>query len=143
MATLTLAATDENLDAVNDFIHTVLPENCSLKLQNQIDLAVEEIYINIAHYAYAPGNGAVTISCQLEGDGAHESGSAPLLTVTFSDSGKPFDPLAKKDPDITLSAEERDIGGLGIFLTKQFMDSVSYRFEQGKNILSFTKTLTE
>lgn len=136
MATVTLLATDENMEAVNDFIHAQLPKDCSFKIQNQIDLAVEEIYVNIAHYAYAPESGEVTIDCTV-------SGNPKTVTVSFTDSGKPFDPLAKEDPDITLSADERDIGGLGIFLTKQFMDSVDYRWEDGKNILTFSKTLTE
>ena len=134
MATLTILATDEHIQAVNDFIHAQLPSDCPLGVINQIDLAVEEIYVNIAHYAYAPKQGNVTITCTVTKD-------EPLLSVTFADSGKPFDPLAKPDPDITLSAEERDIGGLGIFLTKEFMNSVSYRWEDGQNMLTFTKKL--
>ena len=133
MATTTLAATDENMEAVNDFIHAQLPEDCAQGVLYQIDLAVEEIYVNIAHYAYAPAQGTVEILCTVD---------EGILTVRFKDSGKSFDPIAKPDPDITLSAEERQIGGLGIFLTKKFMDSVSYEYADGHNVLTFTKTLT-
>ena len=63
------------------------------------------------------------------------------VTIRFMDRGKPFNPLAKEDPDLTLSAEERSIGGLGIFLTKKFMDSVEYEFKDGMNCLTITKTL--
>ena len=132
-------ATDENMQAVNDFIHAQLPGDCPFGLLNKIDLAVEEIYINIAHYAYAPETGMVRIDCGLEPRG--ECG--PLLRVVFRDSGKPFDPLAREDPDITLSADERGIGGLGIFLTKRFMDSVSYEYRDGENVLTIEKTVQE
>ena len=134
MATLTLLATDENLEAVNDFIHGQLPEDCSAKVLYQIDLAVEEIYVNIAHYAYAPEKGDVQVDCTV-------TGTPPVMKISFTDRGKHFDPLAKEDPDITLSAEERGIGGLGIFLTKKFMDNVDYRWEDGQNILTFSKQL--
>ncbi|MCR5725182.1 MAG: ATP-binding protein [Treponema sp.] len=136
MATQTVPATDANIEAVNNFIHGQLPETCPPGLLNQIDLAVEEIYVNIAHYAYAPATGNVTIDCTVEGE-------PPVITITFTDSGRQFDPLAKKDPDITLSAEERDIGGLGIFLTKKCMDSVSYRWENNQNKLTISKKLAK
>ncbi|MBQ6565971.1 MAG: SpoIIE family protein phosphatase [Treponema sp.] len=130
-------ATDENMGPVNDFVHSVLPADCPLEVLNKLDLAVEEVYINIAHYAYRPDVGTVEISCRLD----QQDGNLPKLTVTFKDRGKPFNPLARKDPDITLSAEERDIGGLGIFLTKKFMDGVTYSFEDGQNVLTLNKTL--
>ena len=134
MQTKTFLATDENMQNVSDFIHSVLPDDCPVKTAYQIDLAVEEIYINIAHYAYAPEIGEAEITCGVDGG---------ILTVIFSDRGKPFDPLAREDPDITLSAEEREIGGLGIFLTKKFMSSASYSRTDGKNVLSITKNLSE
>ncbi len=127
-------ATDENMAAVNDFIHSFLPDSCPLTVVNYLDLAVEEIYINIAHYAYAPNNGPVEITCET-------TEKNPKIKITFCDQGKPFDPIAKNDPDISLSAEERDIGGLGIFLTKKFMDKTEYKFENGKNILTIEKSL--
>ncbi len=132
----TFDATDENMQPVSDFIHSMLPEGCSVEVLNKLDLAVEEIYINIAHYAYTPKTGSVEISCMLE-----KTGEVPSITITFKDSGMPFNPLEKKDPDITLSADDRDIGGLGIFLTKKFMDNVSYSYSEGFNILTIQKKL--
>jgi anti-sigma regulatory factor (Ser/Thr protein kinase) len=99
-----------------------------------IDLSVEEIFVNIAHYAYGAENtdNEATILCTY---------SDRLLSVSFIDSGKPFNPLNSPDPDITLSAEERKIGGLGIFLTKKFMTEVSYEYSDGKNILTIKKKI--
>ncbi len=130
--TIMLPADDEKLQEVNDFIHSFLPADCDLMLLNQIDLAVEEIFVNIAHYAYSGKGGEASVTCSIA-DGT--------MTITFEDCGIPFNPLEKKDPDITLSAEERSIGGLGIFLTKKFMDSVNYVYEDGKNKLTFSKKL--
>ena len=132
MQTKTFLATDENMQSINDFVHAALPPDCPEDVIFKIDVAVEEIYINIAHYAYAPSTGEVEVSCGAENG---------VFTVIFADRGKPFDPLAHADPDITLSADEREIGGLGIFMTKKFMSSVAYRYEDGKNILTITKAL--
>lgn len=134
MKNLTIKASDENMQAVNDFIHSMLPENCDEMILNQIDLAVEEIFVNIAHYS---GSEEAEISCgyHIGGDGSS------VLTMIFKDRGKPFNPLAKPDPDLTLSAEERKIGGLGIFLTKKFMDSVEYDFVEKKNCLTIKKKI--
>ena len=131
-------ATDENLEAVNDFIHEqIKPFSCHSQTLFQIDLAVEEIFVNISHYAYSPDKGTVQIDCSVE-----KTSDAPAkLTVSFTDRGKSFNPLAKPDPDITLSVEEREIGGLGIFLTKKYMDSVLYERKDNQNILTFTKTI--
>lgn len=122
------------MQAVNDFIHSLLPANCDDMLLNQIDLAVEEIFVNIAHYSGAE-EAEVCADFHVGGDGSG------ILMVTFKDRGKPFNPLERADPDLTLSAEERKIGGLGIFLTKKFMDSVEYEFADGKNILKITKKI--
>ena len=127
---LTIKAVDESLEEINNFIHSIVADKCSDILLNQIDLAVEEIFVNIAHYS---GAETATISCECKGDN---------LEITFADSGVPFNPLEKADPDITLKAEDRQIGGLGIFLTKKFMDSVEYNFCDGKNILTICKKLT-
>ena len=135
MKELKIAASEKNMPAVNDFIHSVLPPKTDEMVLNQIDLAVEEIFVNIAHYS---GAEEAEISAGFEYGGDDRG----MLQVIFSDAGKPFDPLAKPDPDITLSAEERGIGGLGIFLTKKFMDSVEYEFSGGKNILKIKKSLT-
>ena len=131
-------ATDENLEAVNDFIHEqIKPFSCQSQTLFQIDLAVEEIFVNISHYAYSPDKGTVQIDCSVE-----KTSDAPAkLTVSFTDRGKAFNPLAKPDPDITLSVEEREIGGLGIFLTKKYMDSVLYEHKDNQNILTFTKII--
>ena len=131
-------ATDENLEAVNDFIHAqIKPFSCQSQTLFQIDLAVEEIFVNISHYAYSPDKGTVQIDCSVE-----KTADAPAkLTVSFTDRGKAFNPLAKPDPDITLSVEEREIGGLGIFLTKKYMDSVLYEHKDNQNILTFTKII--
>ena len=130
MSTKTFQATDENMQYVFDFIHENVPADCPVAVLNKIDLAVEEIFVNIAHYAYAPDTGNVTISCKIE-DGT--------MTVVFSDSGKKFDPLDRDDPDTSIPLEERNIGGLGIFLTKQFMDSVSYEYAENQNKLTIQK----
>ena len=131
-------ATDENLEAVNDFIHEqIKPFSCQSQTLFQIDLAVEEIFVNISHYAYSPDKGTVQIECSAE-----KTADAPAkLTVSFTDRGKAFNPLAKPDPDIILSVEEREIGGLGIFLTKKYMDSVLYERKDNQNILTFTKII--
>ena len=133
MEELKLEATKENLDKVLAFIDSNLENNdCSMKSQMQIDLAAEEIFVNIAQYSYAPATGSATIQFSVT-DGSAE--------ITFIDSGIPYDPLAKEDPDITLSSEERQIGGLGIFLIKQYMDDVRYEYKDGKNNLTIAKKL--
>ena len=134
MKALTVKASDESMQMVNDFIHSMLPPACDDMLLNQIDLAVEEIFVNIAHYS---GSEDAEIRCgyHIGGDGSS------VLTMIFKDRGKPFNPLEKPDPDLTLSAEERKIGGLGIFLTKKFMDSVEYEFVDKKNCLTIKKKI--
>lgn len=127
---LEIKASDESMQTVYDFIHSILPADCDDMLLNQIDLAVEEIFVNIAHYS---GAEEVVIKSSFA-DG--------ILKVTFCDGGVHFNPLEKPDPDLTLKAEEREIGGLGIFLTKKFMDSVEYEFVDGKNCLTITKRIT-
>ena len=132
---LNLEATVENLTQVMAFLEQHLEEaGCSLKAQMQITVAAEEIYVNIAHYAYAPGTGEATVRLEIADDPAE-------ATITFIDRGVPFDPLAKPDPDVTLSAEERGIGGLGIFMTKKTMDNVRYEYKDGKNILTMVKRI--
>ena len=94
----------------------------------------EEIFINIASYAYVPDKGNVTVRVEVQDE--------PLMiTIQFVDHGIPYDPLAKEDPDVTMSAEERQIGGLGIYMAKQSMDDISYRYEDGKNILTMKKNI--
>ena len=106
-----------------------------MEAQFQIDVAVEEIYVNIAHYAYHPDIGEATIRCQVT------EGPPLEIVIQLLDSGVPYDPLSHADPDITLSADQRDVGGLGIYMVKTSMDDVSYRYENGKNILTLKKTV--
>ena len=103
-----------------------------MKVQIQINIAVEEIFVNIAHYAYNPEVGPATIRVEILED--------PLaVSLTFIDQGTPYDPLAKEDPDVTLAADERTIGGLGIFMVKKSMDDVKYEYKEGSNILTIVK----
>ena len=136
MKELTVAATRENLAEIQGFIERELEAaGCPMKAMMQISVAVEEIYVNIAHYAYHPEVGQATVRCAVSRD--------PLeVTVQFLDSGKPFDPLAKPDADTSLSAEELGIGGLGILMVKKSMDEVDYRYEDGKNILTIHKSIS-
>lgn len=134
MEKLTVEATKENLMVVNEFVETNLEKiDCPMKAMMQINVAVEEIYINIASYAYGEETGQAEILLDTDTQGQ--------VAVTFMDSGVPYDPLAKEDPDVTLSAEERGIGGLGIFMVKKSMDDVKYRYEDGKNILTLIKKI--
>lgn len=132
---LTIQADLENLDQVQAFIAEILEKaGCTAKTRTQIELAVEEIYVNIAHYAYPSETGSVTVRCSVQGD--------PIQAVIqFRDEGIPFNPLEKEDADITLPAEERQIGGLGILMVKKTMNAMEYRYEDGKNILTLRKTL--
>jgi uncharacterized protein (TIGR02172 family) len=131
---LIVPARVENLDVVQAFAAERVGEVCSPKTQMQLDLAVEEIFVNIASYAYAPKEGMAAMQVQVSGD-------PPAVSVTFRDRGVPYDPLAKEDPDVTALAAERKVGGLGIFLTKQLMDEVRYEYKDGQNVLTMFKKL--
>ena len=132
---LVVPAQIEKLQEVLSFLEQALDEvDCLLKKQMQIAVAAEEVFVNIASYAYAPGTGAVTVRIEISDDPA-------AATITFSDSGISFDPLKKADPDVTLSTEEREIGGLGIFMTRKFMDNVTYTYKDGNNVLTLKKNL--
>ena len=108
--------------------------DCPMKSQMAICVAVEEIFVNIASYAYGEGTGEASLAFGFDE-------KERLMTLVVSDEGVPFNPLKREEPDITLSAAEREIGGLGIFITKKTMDTVDYSFENGKNILTMTKKL--
>lgn len=124
----------DRLEEVLALLDSVLEGvGCPLKTQMQMDVAVEELYVNIAHYAYAPATGPAIVRVDVE-DGA-------TVTVTFIDQGMPYDPLAKPDPDVTLSAEKRQIGGLGIYIAKKTMDDMVYRREGDSNVLTIRKRL--
>lgn len=135
MNILTIPAERDRLDQVQAFIDQNLAGvEYSPEAQIQLQIAVEELFVNIASYAYAPGHGDAVIGCRVEED-------PPSITVQLRDWGKPFDPLAKKDADVTLSAEDRDIGGLGIYMVKNSMDAVDYKRENGQNVLTIRKNL--
>ena len=135
MKSITVDATLENLEKVKSFIEQELEASgCPVKAMMQISMAAEEIYVNIAHYAYKPGIGKATIICSVEGN--------PLQVILeFLDNGRPFDPLAVSEADTTLPAGERKIGGLGILLVKKSMDQISYAYKGGQNILTLKKTI--
>lgn len=135
MKELTLAATVENIAAVTDFVNEQLEAvDCPLKAQMQVDIAIDELFGNIAHYAYAPATGDATVRVEIEKN--------PLaVTLTFTDCGTPYNPLTQADPDVTLCAEERQAGGLGIFMVKKTMDEMKYEYKDSKNILTIRKIL--
>ena len=135
MKELTIAATVENIETVTDFVNEQLEAyDCPMKAQMQIDIAIDELFGNIAHYAYNPEVGSATVRVEVVED--------PLsVIITFIDNGVPYDPLKKDDPDTTLSAEDREIGGLGIFMVKKTMDDIIYEYKDGQNRLTIVKKI--
>mgnify|MGYP003441732650 FL=1 len=135
MKELTLSATVENIETVTEFVNAQLElMDCPIKAQMQIDIAIDELFGNIAHYAYNTEVGSATVRVEVS--------EAPLaVIITFIDNGVPYDPLGKDDPDITLSAEEREIGGLGIYMVKKSMDEITYEYKDGQNILKIKKNI--
>ena len=135
MKEMTLPAVVENISQVTDFVNAQLEEiGCPMKAQVQIDIAIDELFGNIAQYAYNPETGPATVRVEVS--------DAPIsVTITFMDHGVPYDPLQKEDPDITLSAEERGSGGLGIFMVKKTMDEITYEYKDGQNILRIRKDI--
>ena len=133
--TLEIAAQKENLDKVFAFVTESLSLlSCPKKEFMQIKMVLEELFINIASYAYGENGGNVAINFLL-----YPEENKACITIT--DSGMPFDPTRKPEVDINASLEDRPVGGLGIHLVRQLMDSVSYRREDGKNILTLIKML--
>ena len=135
MKELTIAATVENIETVTDFVNEQLEAyDCPMKAQMQIDIAIDELFGNIAHYAYNPEIGSATVRVEVIED--------PLsVVITFIDNGIPYDPLKKEDPNTTLSADEREIGGLGIFMVKKTMDDIIYEYKDGQNRLTIIKKI--
>ena len=131
----TFPAKTDALSDVLGFVDEMLESyGCPMKIQTAICVAIEEVFVNVARYAYADGDGEASLCIGLNEE-------TKEITFRLSDKGVPFDPLQKPDPDITLSADERDIGGLGIFITKKTMDSLSYVYENGENILTMIKKI--
>lgn len=123
------------LQRVLNFVEGCVQEiDCSPKALMQINVAVEEIFVNIAHYAYSGKIGEAVIEVEIDDE-------PKTVTITFIDRGVKFDPLAKPDPDVTLSVKDRQIGGLGIFMTKKFMDELSYEYRDGQNVFAMKKNL--
>lgn len=135
MESITIAAKTEALDTVVDFVEEKLaPYDCPMRTLLQLRLAIEEIFVNIASYAYAPAEGEAEIRCEVLEE--------PLwVVIQFLDCGQPFDPLARADADTSEEALMSREGGLGILLVKKTMDDVQYSYEDGKNILTVMKKL--
>ena len=130
-----MEAIRENIPRITEFVDAELERlGCGLKAQMAIDIALDEILANICHYAYKPGRGKVEVTVDTDE-------RERTAKITFRDSGVPFDPLQREEPDTTLSAEERKIGGLGIFLVRKTMDAMEYRREGGCNVLTIRKKI--
>lgn len=135
MRELNLEATIENIPTVTAWVDEQLEQlDCPMKAQMQIDIAIDELFSNIARYAYNPETGPATVRIEVI--------DAPMaVLITFIDKGIPYDPLAKEDPNTKLPIEEREEGGLGIFMVKKTMDEVTYEYKDGQNILTIKKNI--
>lgn len=135
MKELTVDAVLDSIPVITEFVDAQLEQyGCPMKAQMQIDIAIDELFSNIVHYAYHPEVGPATVRVEVVED--------PLsVIITFIDQGVPYDPLSREDPDVTLSAEERDIGGLGIYIVKKNMNEITYEYKDGRNILKIRKEL--
>ncbi len=120
----------DNMEKVQEFVRGHLGE-CPPKTKNQISIAVDEIFSNICHYAYHPETGCALVRVTVDSD----------ITIEFEDNGVEYNPLTSDSPDVSLSLDERETGGLGIFMVKNIMDSVEYCREANKNILRIKKWL--
>ncbi|MBR4901360.1 MAG: ATP-binding protein [Victivallales bacterium] len=133
MKELTVDAAIENIPVVTAFVEEQLEQvGCPMKAQMQIDIAIDEIFSNIAQYAYTPKTGKATVRVEV-------TENPMAVVITFIDNGIPYDPLAKADPNVSLPADERQIGGLGIFMVKKSMDEINYEYKNGQNILTIKK----
>ncbi len=133
MEKFTVEASIENLPLVTSFVIEPLEEKgCSMKILMQMELVIEEIFVNVANYAYPTGHGMATICRDFED-------TPRAIELTFIDSGIPYNPLEHEDPDINLELDEREIGGLGIFLVKKTVDEIHYEYKDSQNILTIKK----
>lgn len=135
MKELTVEAVLGSIPVVTEFVDEQLEQfGCPMKAQVQINIAIDELFSNIVHYAYHPEVGPATVRVEVMDE--------PLsVIITFIDQGVPYDPLSREDPDVTLSAEEREIGGLGIYIVKKNMNEITYEYKDGRNILKIRKEL--
>ena len=128
----------ENIEMITEFVNDELEAmGCSESARIKIDIALDEIFSNIVKFAYGDEIGMVTVRMDSPEDRPDE------ITISFHDSGTPFDPLTAKEPDITLPASERKKGGLGLFIVKKTMDEVRYEYRDGQNNLTFRKKVQE
>ena len=135
MTNKTFKAKTEALSDVLGFVDEMLEKyECPMKIQTAVCVAIEEVFVNVANYAYGGKEGDMTLGISFDDE-------SRTITFRMTDKGVPFDPLKRDDPDITLSAEEREIGGLGIFIAKKTMDSISYAYENGENVLIMNKKI--
>ena len=135
MKEITLKAVIESIPQATSFVDEQLEAiECPMKAQMQLDVAIDELFCNIASYAYGAVEGKATVRFDYDP-------AARRVILSFIDEGVPFNPLESDEPDVSLSAEERAIGGLGIFLVKKTMDSIKYRYENGQNILTIEKQI--
>lgn len=135
--TLDVDASLKSLDEVTAFFEDALAdEGCPHKMIMQVIMCVEEIFVNVASYAYNAGQGGL---CRLSLT-VDVNDDVKRATIVVADNGKPFNPLEREAPDITLTAEEREIGGLGIYMVKKSMDSLEYEYKSGENVLVMTKS---
>ena len=133
MKEITVDAVVENIDTVTDFVNGILEENGAMpKAIIQMDVAIDEIFGNISHYSYSKKVGKATVKASVDNN---------VVSVIFIDNGVQYNPLEKKDPDITLAAEEREIGGLGIFMVKKIMDDIQYEYKDNSNVLTLKKII--
>ena len=135
MTEITVEAKIENVRQVTDFLEAELEKlDCPMKAQMQLDVAMDEIFSNIARYAYPDQNGAAAVRMDFDE-------KTRLFSLEFRDQGIPFNPLEQAEPDTALGVEARGIGGLGIFLVRKTMDEVSYQYTDGSNILCLKKRI--
>lgn len=135
MREMTVPAQPESIPVVTDFVNAELEQlGCNSKIRASIDVAVDELFANISHYAYHPDTGPATVQVEVEEE--------PLaVIITFLDDGRPFNPLDMEAPDTALPAKARKIGGLGIYIVRKTMDAITYEYRDGKNILRIRKNL--
>ena len=135
MKEIQVASEIKNIEKIIAFTESELEKlDCPMKIQTQLDIAIDEIASNICRYAYGDAAGEITVRLDFDPEDR-------MLNLVFMDGGMPYNPLEKPDPDVTLSAEEREIGGLGIFMVKKSMDDMLYEYSEGRNILTLKKKL--
>lgn len=135
MKEMNIEATIDNISTVTAWVDEQLEAlDCPMKAQMQIDIAIDELFSNIARYAYNPETGPATVRVEV-------AENPMAVVITFIDKGIPYDPLKQEDPNTHLPAEEREIGGLGIFMVKKTMDDINYEYKDGQNILTIKKNI--